>query len=526
MENGRCSEDLHDDCNFQKDFAVKTEHKRLHVFIITEVLNMYFSCTTLAKSPVPAFILFLISHHLQIANTAGTFKVIGPEQPVIALLGEDAVLSCRLSPGLSAEHMQVRWFRTGFDSIVHLYENRLDQNKHQILEYKGRTELIIDHISSGNVSLRIQNIRPYDDGRYTCFFLFDNYYDEAALELKVGVVGTAPSFSLNVYQDSGMRVVCEATGWYPEPEVTWKQDDGQSLTSLSETETQEHNGLFNVKSNLILITNRYSKFSCHIRNSILNQERESAILISDAFFQPVSRWVVILSIILMSVMILYGLLVVLPVSHLRKSSKEKAKLSADIESLSAELEWRRSRTYAVDVTLDPETAHPDLMVSKDQKSVTSEDPNQDVPDNLQRFDSFLCVLGCECFTSGKHYWEVEVKNKTEWALGVCKDSVKRKGVITPSPRNGYWVLWLLHEGNNWAFSSHTSELTSIERPKSVGILLDYEGGKVSFYNAEEKCHLFTFTDNFEEKLRPFFYPGLFDDTNSGALKIQGTSAWE
>ncbi|XP_029445937.1 butyrophilin subfamily 1 member A1-like [Rhinatrema bivittatum] len=487
------------------------------------------SCWIRALSFIPAFILFLMSHQIQTGNaeTAEKFKVIGPDYTVVVVLGDDAVLPCHLSPGLSAEYMQVRWFRSSFNSLVHLYENGMDQNRHQLPEYQGRTELIRDDISKGSVAVRIRTIKPYDEGHYTCFFQSDIYYNEATLELKVAGVGSALSISVNDHQDRGIRVVCESTGWYPEPDVNWRREDGQNLTSLSETETNQQNGLFNIRTSLLMRTNQYRKVSCCMRNTVLDQERESSISISDAFFHRVSRWVVSLSILLLSVLTSCGLLVALVVYQLRKESKERAKLSADIESLSAELEWRKICSSAVDVTLDPETAHPYLVLSEDRKSVRVGYTSLNLPYSPQRFDLEPCVLGHEDFTSGRHYWEVEVGNKTEWDLGVCKDSVNRKVRITLTPWNGYWAVCRRKGDKYWACTSSWSRLSLRVRPQAVGILLDYQAGKVSFYDADEKSHLFTFTHTFTEKLRPYFYTGFkAEGKNAGALSIRPVPTWE
>ncbi|XP_029440177.1 butyrophilin subfamily 1 member A1-like isoform X2 [Rhinatrema bivittatum] len=438
-------------------------------------------------------VLFLFSHHFQNINA-----------------------------GLSAEHMQVRWFRTGFDSLVHLYENGMDQNQHQLPEYKGRTELIRADISNGSVSLRIRNVGLHDEGRYTCFFRFGTNYDEATLELKVAVMGSALSIFVNDHQDRGIRVVCESTGWYPEPNVTWRREDGQSLTSLFETETKQQNDLFNVSTSLLLRTNQYRKVSCHMRNTVLNQEQELSISVSDAFFHRVSRWMISLSILLLSVLTPCGLLVALVVHHLRKESKERARLSADVQSLSAELEWRRCRSYAVAVTLDPETAYPTLILSEDRKSVGRGETRQDVPDVPQRFDYSCCVLGSERFTSGRHYWEVEVGEETGWEVGMCQDSVNRKREVRPSPEEGYCVVRQRNEGAYLACTSPSTPLPLSVRPRAVGILLDCEAGKVSFYNADEKSLLFTFTHTLTGTLLPFFYPYRIE----GVLKIRAVPAWE
>ncbi|XP_029442394.1 E3 ubiquitin-protein ligase TRIM39-like [Rhinatrema bivittatum] len=204
-------------------------------------------------------------------------------------------------------------------------------------------------------------------------------------------------------------------------------------------------------------------------------------------------------------------------SFLRQYFVLKDVLAKHQGKLSAEL---------VDVTLDPETAHPKLVLSKDGKSVRLGDTRQNLPDSPQRFDTCVFVLGREGFTSGRHYWEVEVGDKTGWTLGVCKDSVSRKGNITIIPQNGYWAV-LLRDGEYKACTSPWSRLPLSVRPRAVGILLDYQAGKVSFYDADEKSHLFTFTHTFTEKLWPYFSPYLNEGgKNAGALRIRPLPAWE
>nr|XP_033779528.1 butyrophilin subfamily 1 member A1-like isoform X2 [Geotrypetes seraphini]XP_033779530.1 butyrophilin subfamily 1 member A1-like isoform X2 [Geotrypetes seraphini] len=500
----------------------------------------------MSLSSLPRFILLWISHHFQTGN-AEDFKVIGPDQPVVAILGEDAVLPCRLIPALNAEDMQMRWFQTNFNFIVHRYENGMDQSEHQNPKYRGRTKLIRNDISCGSVSLRIRNIGLDDEGIYTCYFQLDAYYEDAKVELKVAGLGSAPSISVIDHQDRGIMILFESSGWYPEPEVTWRQEDGERLIPAPETETQKQNGLIKVKTSL-LITNQYGKISCDIRNIILNQGRGSMISIADTFYRQVSRWMVSLILILLSMLISCGLLVVLVVYHLKKKrqkeeiyfadvenlsadvaklsadnaklSADNATLSADIQFLHAELEWRRRCSFAVDVTLDPETAHPKLILSEDWKSFRWGYTSQTLPESPKRFEISCCVLGCQGFTSGRHYWEVQVGDGSGCAMGVCKDSVKRKeGIKKQSPEGGFWTV----ENRFGKYSALTFPKTPIsltERTRAVGIFLDYEAGEVSFYDADNKSHLFTFTDTFTGILRPFF--SVYFQT----LTIRPVATWE
>uniref|UniRef100_K7F3B3 Ig-like domain-containing protein n=1 Tax=Pelodiscus sinensis TaxID=13735 RepID=K7F3B3_PELSI len=220
------------------------------------------------------------------------FKVRGPERPVAASLGGEAVLSCHLSPSMSAENMEVRWFRGKFSSVVHLYRGGKDQYGLQMVEYQGRTELLKDDITNGRVFLRIHNIRPSDNGQYTCYFQSSVSYEEALLELRVAGLGSAPAISMEGHQDGGVQVVCQSSGWYPQPEAVWRDHQGQRLPSVSEKTSQEAGGLFQTETAIVLTEESNRKVSCHIRNPRLNQETESVISIAELFFPRVNAWMV------------------------------------------------------------------------------------------------------------------------------------------------------------------------------------------------------------------------------------------
>nr|XP_028569706.1 zinc finger protein RFP-like [Podarcis muralis] len=159
----------------------------------------------------------------------------------------------------------------------------------------------------------------------------------------------------------------------------------------------------------------------------------------------------------------------------------------------------------ISVTLDPDTAHPLLVVSEDRKSVKRGDMVQPLPNNPERFDSTLILLGSERFASGVHYWEVEVGNGQNWALGVVKESVIRKGPVVTCPNEGIWALGLC--GNEYrAFTLAETRLTLDEAPEKIQVFVHYERGWVAFFDAGYMSLLFIFQSaNFcGERICPFF----------------------
>uniref|UniRef100_A0A8C4T3G6 E3 ubiquitin-protein ligase TRIM39-like n=1 Tax=Erpetoichthys calabaricus TaxID=27687 RepID=A0A8C4T3G6_ERPCA len=168
-------------------------------------------------------------------------------------------------------------------------------------------------------------------------------------------------------------------------------------------------------------------------------------------------------------------------------------------------------TEAVHLTLDPHTASPSLTLSADGKEVCYGDAEQEIPDNPLRFDIFFSVLSKEGFTSGRHYWEVKVGEKTDWILGVVRESINRKGDIELCPQNGYWTVSLCYGSGYWAFTSPSTFLALNIKPRKVGVFLDYEEGQLSFFNVESQTHLYTFIDIFTEKLYPYFSPCANED---------------
>ncbi|XP_039358252.1 butyrophilin subfamily 2 member A1-like [Mauremys reevesii] len=432
---------------------------------------------------------------------------------------------------MSAANMEVRWFRSQFVSFVHLYRDGKDQYEGQIPEYQRRTELLKAGLTDGNVPLRILNVTLSDEGLYLCFIQDDTFYEQTVLELRVAGLGSAPLISVEGHQDGGIRVVCRSAGWYPEPEVLWKDLNGRHLPSLSETKSPGDNNLFKTETALIVTEHSNQNLSCCIRNTVLNQEKESAVYIADPFFPRVNSWMVALSVILV---VLFGFIALTVYLFKMKGKlteevddrdkeinkrdkeinlrdKEISRLHTEIDKRDNEIKWRRSVApiEKVNVSLDPETAHPKLELSKDRKSVSCGDVRQDLPDNPERFDIEPCVLGCDGFTSGRHCWEVEVGGAGGWAVGVAKESVRRKGGIIHSTEEGIWAVQWSWGGQFQALTSPVTSLPQRQAPSRIRVCLDCDWGQVTLFDAGHEAPIFTFPPGSipGERIRPWIWLG-------------------
>ncbi|XP_078112475.1 E3 ubiquitin-protein ligase TRIM21-like [Sander vitreus] len=204
---------------------------------------------------------------------------------------------------------------------------------------------------------------------------------------------------------------------------------------------------------------------------------------------------------------------------------EQEKLSKLIIKLLPDSDLKRVQQYAVDVTLDPDTANPWLILSEDGKQVTFSDVRKNLPDNPERFDICVVVLAKQSFSSGRFYYEVQVKGKTEWDLGVVRESINRKGKITLSPQNGYWAIWLRNDNEYKGLDDPAVRLSLKSRPQKVGVFVDYEEGLVSFYDVDAAALIYSFTGcSFTEKLYPYFSPSpKYGGKNSAPLIISPVS---
>ncbi|KAM8857436.1 zinc-binding protein A33-like [Synchiropus picturatus] len=188
-------------------------------------------------------------------------------------------------------------------------------------------------------------------------------------------------------------------------------------------------------------------------------------------------------------------------------------------------EVARAQQRAVDVTLDPDTAHPKLVLSEDRKQVHHRDEAASLPDNPERFYPGISILGKEGFSSGSFYFQVCVKGKTEWDVGVCLESVNRKGGDVLKPENGYWILGLRRDQSYWALGSLPVRVPLTESAELIGVYVDVDRGQVSFYDPDSAEQIYSFTGcTFHGRVFPFLNPRRnHGGVNSGPLTISAVS---
>ncbi|XP_048037023.1 butyrophilin subfamily 2 member A1-like isoform X2 [Megalobrama amblycephala] len=459
------------------------------------------------------------------------YEVVGPSDPVFAVAGEDVILPCSVKPNISVVDMRVEWFRPDLiDSQVHLYDDHKDKNTDQIQSYRGRTTLNHQELQRGNASLKLSSVRVSDEGRYKCFIQSESWSDDAIINVKVEAVGRPPVITVDGFDLSGgLHLQCETEGWYPEPDLEWLDSEGVSLSSGT-TETHSNTDGFSVKNTIIV----YHSGKIHCRVKMKHHMLETLIDTSNNRFIS-WRTSVILSSVFLALSVIAGLLIAafahkyrehIQLRNEKKRIQDEKKRIQDenkriqdeknsiqneknrIQNEKNRIQDERDqllqsqkiiipkalphlRTHRVNVILDADSAHPRLIVSDDGKQVKY--GNRRKEDGKDRFSENLGVLGKDGFSSGSFYFEVQVKDQTEWDVGVAKESVNRKGwMISLSPLYGYWIVGLRY-GKYVARDPSYVPLSLTVNPQRVGVFVDYEKRLVSLYDVESMSHIYSFT---------------------------------
>ncbi|XP_069823832.1 E3 ubiquitin/ISG15 ligase TRIM25-like [Dendropsophus ebraccatus] len=155
-----------------------------------------------------------------------------------------------------------------------------------------------------------------------------------------------------------------------------------------------------------------------------------------------------------------------------------------------------------DILLDVNTPGNNLLISDDLKTVTWTEEKQNCPETAERFQDYPQVMSSRRFSSGRHYWDVEISRSVWWRVGMCYPSIDRRGGLSVIGNNN--KSWCVRRCNNQYSVIHDSN--EIRLPDNISsdgvrICLDYEAGQLSFYELCDPIrHLHTFTATFTEPL--------------------------
>ncbi|KAM9329462.1 E3 ubiquitin/ISG15 ligase TRIM25-like [Gastrophryne carolinensis] len=157
---------------------------------------------------------------------------------------------------------------------------------------------------------------------------------------------------------------------------------------------------------------------------------------------------------------------------------------------------------AADILLDVDTANSNLHILKDKKT-TLWSPNQNRQMTSARFQDYPQVLSSQRFSSGQHYWDIDVGESQSWRVGVSYPSAERKGIPLSNIGNNNKSWSLFREVCRYGVI-HDSKVVQLPAPISsdrVRVCLDYESGRISFYDLCTPIqHLHSFTTTFTEPL--------------------------
>ncbi|KAG9329609.1 hypothetical protein JZ751_003498, partial [Albula glossodonta] len=324
------------------------------------------------------------------AATIENFVLEVPSTPVSVWLGDPVTLPCSVRPPMDIRPLEVRWYRpTHYHNPVLLYKDRKVQTTANEPQYQGRVSLMglesgVGGLEVGIASLILRNVTAADCGEYECYVGSDQWYDTGHISLQLSKLGSVPILVAQL-NDKGERqqvnVTCVSEGWTPKPRLIWR-DNSQGLVTVS--------------SWLLFSPSDSGWLSCSVSLSG-GDSRESRVALRvpvpfpspEAVPQSAGWMAAFISLLVLS------LLAITVLSVLLIKSNKRGNITTD------------QNTVAENIVLNPETAHMNLKIY-DLKSVVY--GHENINTSSRRFLKHTCVLGDPGFSSGQHYWEVQLED--------------------------------------------------------------------------------------------------------------------
>ncbi|XP_063170311.1 fibronectin type III and SPRY domain-containing protein 2 [Candoia aspera] len=160
-------------------------------------------------------------------------------------------------------------------------------------------------------------------------------------------------------------------------------------------------------------------------------------------------------------------------------------------------------------TLHEKTAHPLLSILEDGLTLAChkiECPQSDISFGEDSFTRSIGILGYPIPFRGKHYWEVDVEENIEYCIGVAFENVPRDNYLGASHSSWCMKHTITPSSHVYEFLNNgmTPDIKITVPPQRIGLLLDYDEGTLSFFNADIMQHLYTFHSSFQDFVCPCF----------------------
>ncbi|XP_069841602.1 butyrophilin subfamily 1 member A1-like [Dendropsophus ebraccatus] len=447
---------------------------------------------------------------LLVAAVSGEFHLQAQDTKQVAEVGSDTFLPCTLSTVQGLSELKVHWFRSLYLSTVILLNNGKENKERQSPEYSGRAALRAQP-GSGDLTLKLRSVSLSDADRYHCLVenISSKFYEEVVIELIVIGTGSVPILGVSL-ENNSIVINFTTSDWFPSPEMHWKVGGGPVVADNQEIIRNQSNGLHQIESRIVLNSPSDGHVYGAVRHPVTGKEVGVYMEIAADMFPRLSSWAY--AFIFTFLILTAG--AILAIYYIQKQHKQQVDLRKTIDVLSSDVAWRRAVMTPEHITLCPETAHSELSVAPNLKSLMNEPPVDPPAPSNYRFETERCCLGLPPFSTGCHYWEVELGNCSEWAVGVASPQVRRTGpAYMFRPQEHIWCISRFVE-NFRALDTQEAPLARRQLER-VGVYLNLSGPQqLTFYDPTSWEELYTFSDvgHPRESVLPFFWLGTTGDT--------------
>ncbi|XP_039629884.1 butyrophilin subfamily 1 member A1-like [Polypterus senegalus] len=422
---------------------------------------------------------------------------------VVGSLAGTVSLSCSLSPSQDALGMQVEWFygKSIGDVQVFFYSNGKGQGSKG---YEFRAKMDQSQMTSGILSLVLSNLTSADSGNYWCKVIDGALEKYVMTELKVGHMGTRPEFQMDKYASRIVTLSCVSNDWYPAPVVSWVVgEDGKPMASEKSEDIANNKAHINVRETLSLRAENDLQVTCIMSNPVLGTKTQETLRITGDFPPDVSPWFIAF-IVLFLIVLAIAAWVAWKFWEKKKIIKEKKAQASEAEKEPLLEEFEREKK-------DAKAEYEKLKKELDQARIVNGSEWNRIQNHKNPNVTLLNSDGKSStpFSSGHHYWEVDVGEKN-WAAGLVKEGVELKGgwdvLKNMSPDKGVWAL--AHKSNLGyraliPTSTGPFPITPASDPKKLGCLLDWDEKQLSIYDVGRTHRLFTFDCDSDKPVYPF-----------------------